>query len=51
MCMLYNAYINKTPPPEKADIKKANKKKFQKYDYDKSKAIEEAEFAKICMKD
>jgi hypothetical protein len=40
MSLLYNAYINKTPPPDKAEVKKLNKKKFQKYDFDKSKSIE-----------
>lgn len=42
MCLLYNAYISKTPEPNAAEIKKVNKKKFQKYDFDKSKSIEEA---------
>lgn len=42
MCLLYNAYIDKAPVPDKNEIKKVNKKKFQKYDFDKSKSIEEA---------
>jgi hypothetical protein len=48
MCLKYNAYLAKQ---EVADIKKTNKNKFNKYDFDKSKSIEEAEFCKICMKD
>jgi hypothetical protein len=38
MCLKYNAYLAKK---EATDIKKANKNKFNKYDYDKSKSIEE----------
>jgi len=36
MCLKYNAYLVKQ---EATDIKKVNKNKFNKYDYDKSKSI------------
>lgn len=48
MCLKYNAYLEKK---QATDIKKVNKNKFNKYDYDKSSSIEESEFCKICTKD
>jgi hypothetical protein len=46
----YNAYLNKKTLTE-GEIKKMNSNKFQKYDFDKNKSIDEQEFIKICMKD
>lgn len=34
-----------------AEIKKINRDKFKKYDYDKNKSIDCAEFCSICLKD
>ncbi len=50
ICLKYNAYLNKKTLTE-GEIKKMNSNKFQKYDFDKNKSIDEQEFIKICMKD
>lgn len=39
MCMKYNAYLEGSELKED-DIKKANRNKFRKYDYDKNKSID-----------
>lgn len=50
MCLNYNyALENKSITPE--EIKKMNKAKFTKYDFDKSKSISKEEFVKLCTKD
>jgi len=36
---------------KEAEVKKSNRNKFRKYDYDKNKKIDCNEFCKICMKD
>lgn len=41
VCLLYNAYLEKVKVTE-AQIKKANKNKFQKYDFNKDKVFDES---------
>ena len=39
VCMKYNAYVENEEVKE-SEIKKANRNKFRKYDYDKTKTID-----------
>ena len=50
ICLRYNAYLDKVKL-KPAEIEKENRKKFQKYDFDKNKEIDREEFIKICRKD
>jgi len=50
MCVMYNGALeNKTFAAK--EIKKINKDKMKKYDYNKNKSIEKDEFVAICVKD
>lgn len=54
ICIDYNSYIEKLPDKkrvEEGDKVKINKKKFEKYDFDKNLSFDESEFIKICLKD
>jgi hypothetical protein len=50
VCLKYNAYLENKEVKE-AEVKKVNRNKFKKYDYDKNKKIDCGEFCKICLKD
>jgi len=50
MCLSYNTYLEKKKININ-EIGKANRNKFQKYDYDHNKKIDREEFIKICLKD
>lgn len=50
LCLRYNAYLSGKEVSE-SELKKSNKNKFRKYDYDKNKSIDGNEFCSICIKD